>query len=102
MADVIVRYKGLSDERILPAKSLKKHGIGTDKDLKFNAGNSWQMRISGMTEEFEKILKNEGTFQISEISDKGKADVKVEATRSDDTAATVVDETTGQKSTKSS
>lgn len=100
MATVTVRYRGLSGRRILPAKDLKKHGVDVPKDLVFEAKNGWSMKVGDMSPELEEILKAEGTFQISE-SKGATADVKVEATKSDDTGSTVKDETTGQTSTKS-
>ncbi len=102
MARVRVRYKGLSDERIITQKDLEPLGISIDRDLVW-AGHGRALTID-MTDELEAVLRREGTFSISEIKDDNTAgDEVVKATISDDTvnASEVVDKTTGQKEKRS-
>lgn len=101
MTLVRVRYKGLSDERIIRSKDLKDHGVAVDATLTWNRGNNFSVVVDGMSGELESILRSEGTFSVEEVSpEDGKAvKVIVTATRLDDTnSAVVVDGTTGQKS----
>lgn len=101
MAKARVRYKGLSDERIITAEDLKPHGIGVDKDLVFSRANGYAMNID-LNDELTALLRKEGTFTISEIKDDNTTgDDIVKATIADDTAisAKAVNANTGQSST---
>ena len=104
MALTRVRYKGLSDVRLVKAADLKPRGIKIDGELKWSRENGWSVVVDGMTEEMETWLKEEGTFTIEEIDQQTGKTVKniVTASRADDTGNTVVDKTTGQKSVKGS
>lgn len=106
MALVRVRYKGLSDVRIIPANDpgVRARGIKLDGQLKWDRTNNFAIFIDGMSEDLEELLRNEGTFTLEEVDAETGKTVKtvVTATRSDDTGATVVDGTTGQKSVKGS
>jgi hypothetical protein len=102
MAKARVRYKGFSDERRIDAKDLKPLGIVVSDDLVFNRANGFAMNIQ-LNDELESVLRKEGTFTISEIKDDGtQGDEIVKASVADDTAvaATAVDTTTGQKSSR--
>lgn len=101
MARAQVRYKGLSDVREISAKDLKKHGVEVDKDLVFSRDNGFKMNID-LNDELEAILRNEGTFTISEIKDDNSVgDEVVKATVADDsaTSAKATNVETGQTST---
>lgn len=93
MAEVKVRYKGMSDVRTLPADQLKERGVeGIDHDLVFHAGNLWSMKVP-MSDELEAILRAEGTFTIEDVKDDGSTDTDnpfLTATPQDDTGDTVV------------
>lgn len=100
MAKVRVYYKGLSDVREISKKHLSEaHGIDVSEDLVWS--NLKPAINIDINDELLAVLKNEGTFKISEIQDDGTiGDDIVTATVKDDTvtAATVVDADTGQKS----
>lgn len=101
MSLVKVRYKGLSDERIIRSQDLKKHGIAIDATLTWNRSNNFAVVVDGMSDELESLLRDEGTFNVEEVEPADGKTIKVivKATRLDDTnSAVVVDETTGQKS----
>jgi hypothetical protein len=103
MAKVKVRYKGLSDERIIGRKDLADRNISVPKDLVFNQFN-FKTMIIDMNDDLEQVLRGEGTFTISAVTDQETDGLEVvEATKLDDTAdaAEVRDETTGQRSRRS-
>ena len=93
MANVKVRYKGMSDVRILPADQLKERGVtGIDEDLVFGPQNMWSQTVP-MSDELESILRSDGAFTIEPLKDDGTSDADnpaVEAVAADDTANTVV------------
>ena len=93
MAEVKVRYKGMSDIRTLPADQLKERGVeGIDHDLVFHAGNLWSVKVP-MSDELEAILIAEGTFTIVKVKDDGSTDeddAVATAVPQDDTGSTVV------------
>lgn len=100
MANMKVRYKGLSDVRRITKKDLEPHGVVIDRDLEFSRSNNFAMNID-LNDALTAILKNEGTFSITEIKDDGTAgDEVVKATMADDSAvaATAKDADTGQSS----
>jgi hypothetical protein len=85
MAKARVYYKGFSDVREITAKQLEPLGISIDKDLVFHRGNSFAMNVD-LNDELTKVLRNEGTFTISEIKDDSTiGDDIVTATLHDDT-----------------
>lgn len=102
MALVAVRYKGLSDIRIIPANDpgLRARGIKVDGQMRWDRQNNWKIFIDGLSEDLEQLFRDEGTFTIEEVDEETGKTVKtiVKATRSDDTGATVKDGTTGQVS----
>jgi len=100
MALMKVRYKGLSDVRVFSQSDLKKHNVDVSRDVVFSAENGWAVHFDGLSKGLEKILRDAGTFTISEVKD-GAESVKVEAVKSDDIADTVTDTTSGQTSVKS-
>lgn len=106
MALTKVRYKGLSDVRLIAAndKGLRARGIKTDGQMKWSRENNWTIFVDGMSEELETLFRDEGTFDVEEVDAETGKSVKsiVKATRADDTGATVIDGTTGQKSVKGS
>lgn len=101
MAKAKVRYKGFSDVREFKRKDLAQHGVAVDRDLVFSRQNAFAMNID-LNDELEAILRNEGTFTISEIKDDDQigGDI-VKATVHDDTATAdkAVDGNTGQEET---
>lgn len=113
MALTRVTYKGLSDVRHMSKKDLNDAGVGVDGDLTFDRvgkarggllarPNRGVVFISDMSDELLALLKEEGTFTITEVDNESGQDVQdiVTATKADDTGNTVVDGTTGQQSTK--
>lgn len=101
MAKVQVRYKGLSDERIITQKDLKDRNIKVDRDLVLNSRNGWQQVIDA-TDDLVKLLRDQVGFTVSEVKDDGSVggDI-ITAEQVDDTAdSTIHDTTTGQVSKK--
>lgn len=104
MALTKIRYKGLSDERVMSKADLNAAGVGVDGQLKWDRSNRHVVYVDGMSERLEELLREEGTFTIEEVDEETGKTVKtiVKGKALDDTGATVVDGTTGQKSTKGS
>jgi hypothetical protein len=115
MALVRIRYKGLSDVRIITVKDAERHGVKLDKDLVWDSvGQAYggQLRfpntatgvvVDGLSDELEKVLRAEGTFTITEVNKGDLSDGQeiVSGQALDDTGNVVKDATTGQKSQKS-
>lgn len=100
MANVKVRYKGMSDVRVLPADQLKERGVtGIEEDLEFKPENMWSLTVP-MSDELEAILRQDGAFTIEPVKDDGSTDEsnpEVTATGNDDTAsAAVISDDTGE------
>jgi hypothetical protein len=121
MALVRIRYKGLSDVRSISVKDAEKHGVKLSDDLVWdNVGEANGGKISGvkrpkhanaargivvdgLSDELLQVLKDEGTFTITEVKDDNTdGDDIVTGSALDDTGATVKDATSGQVSTRSS
>ena len=101
MALTRVRYKGMSDVRIMSKADLASVGIGVDGQLKWEPKNHWSVFIEDISDELLEIFKNDGTFTVEEVDEETGKTVQtiVKGARLDDTGSTVVDATTGQKST---
>ncbi len=110
-----VRYKGLSDYRVLTAKDLEYyHGIsvgqhrgvprgvadrinrdlsGVDvnpqKDLVWGPHNGWKLLLD-VNEDLERILRGEGHFSLSAVTDEGGIMPLAEATTTDDNPSEVI------------
>lgn len=96
-----VRYRGASDFRTVPADDpgLKERGIKVSADLMWTPGS--YIVIEDMSEAMENWLREEGTFDVSEMNLKDGHDRPIiKASRADDTGRTVIDGTTGQKSVR--
>jgi len=107
MALMRVKYMGLSDERVIAHNDagLKARGIKVDKSMKWHAGNGKVIFMDNMSEEMEQMLRDDGAFDVKEVdAETGKtvSDVISVSLYVDDTGGTVVDSTTGQRSTKKS
>jgi hypothetical protein len=120
MALVRIRYKGLSDVRAITVKDAEKHGVTLSQDLVWDhvggvAGGqvvegikrpdypnaARGIVVDGISDELLKVLKDEGTFTVSEVKDdKTDGEEIIVGQPLDDTGSAVVDTTTGQKSTK--
>lgn len=98
MAEMIVRYKGAADTRIMTADDLKLHGVDAPKDLVWERKNIWRIRME-VSDELEAIFINDGAFRLEAVTDFGGTQTLVDGTVTDDTSATVIDAGTGQKST---
>jgi hypothetical protein len=101
MALMRVRYQGLSDVREMSKKDLASAGVHLDSGLQWKRNGS--VIIKDPSEDLLDLLKNEGTFKVEEVDEKGQSlgsEPIIEHTKVDDTADTVVDGNTGQKSTK--
>jgi hypothetical protein len=113
MALMRIRYKGLSDVRVISVDDAKKHGVELSHDLIWDnvgqARGGWLSHpnrdsgvvVEGLSDELLKVLRDEGTFTVSEIKDGNtEGQTIIEGKPLDDTGSTVVDSTTGQKSIK--
>lgn len=98
MTEMIVRYKGAADTRIMTADELKAHDVDVPRDLVFSRSNLWRIRME-VTDELEAIFINDGAFRLETVNDDGSRQTLVDGAVTDDTSATVIDAGTGQKST---
>lgn len=97
-----VQYKGLSDVREMSKKDLAEVGVFLDTNLRFERSNRHTMFVQDPSDELLAILKEEGTFTVSEVDEEtGKTVqtiVKHDASKADDTARNVVNGGTGRTS----
>jgi len=103
MSVVEVRYKGLSDVREMSKKDLADAGVTVDGPLRWEPKNGWKVHVENPSDRLLEIFKTEGTFSVSEVDAKGakgRSLVKDDPSKSDDTGSTVVDGSTGQKSSQ--
>jgi hypothetical protein len=103
-----VTYKGLSDIREMTKKQLADVGIGMDGNLvwdKTKQGPVPFLFIEDASDNIMQLFKDEGTFTVVEVDDKG-AEVGdspvIKGASLDDTGNTVVDKTKGTTSTRTS
>jgi len=101
-----VVYKGLSDIREMTKKQLAEVGIGMEGDLvwdKTKSGHRPVVFIEDISDELLHIFKNEGTFTVTEVNDRGAEvgdEPVIQGAVLDDTGRVVRDGTTGQESVK--
>lgn len=95
-----VKYKGLSTIREISGKDLKKHNVGVDRDLVWSPSNNHTVVVDGMSDRLLEILRADRTFTVSEVKDQGEVESEeiIKGETLDDTAAVVVDGSTGQES----
>ena len=98
MTEMVVRYKGAADTRIMTVDELKERDIDVPRDLVWERRNLWLIRME-VTDELEAIFINDGAFRLDAVKDDGGLKTVVDGDVTDDTSATVVDASTGQKST---
>lgn len=99
MGIVKVEYVGMSGTRILPREDLRMHGVFVDRDMVWALENGYTAYLDTLTPAMEKLLRAEGTFTITEISEEtGKELEIVKGQVLDDTGGVVKDSTTGQVS----
>jgi hypothetical protein len=103
MALVRIRYKGLSDVRIISKKDAERHNVSISDDLVWDHRDGSAKRgivVDGLSDELLDVLKNEGTFTVTEVDKDTKVekDDIIKGAPLDDTGSTVKDSTTGQVS----
>lgn len=117
MALVRIRYKGLSDVRVISVKDAEKHGVKISQDLVWdNLGenadgpldgikrpkdpnNVRGIVVDGLSDALLDVLKKEGTFTVTEVKDDlSDGENVITGEPLDDTTGAVVDATTGAKS----
>lgn len=93
MALTKIRYKGLSDERIMTRKELGDAGYTVDKGLHFHRGNHWAQVMDSPTDEFLDMLKRDGNFTVedAEAGEGAAAIMTADPSKADDTGKTVID-----------
>lgn len=97
MGLIDVKYKGLSDVRTITKKNWEQEGVGVPVDTTWDASNRWTLRIDA-TDRMVEVLKAQGHFQVSEVTDDGSRKVLFEASEPDREPDIVVDGATGQRS----
>lgn len=97
-----VRYKGLSDVRVMSQKDLAAAGVGVDRDLRWDPSNRRTIFVEDLSDDLLKIFREEGTFTVSEVdAETGKTVQEfVKGAPLDDTGSVVKDGNTGQTSRK--
>lgn len=117
MALVRVRYKGLSDVRVISVKDAESVGVKLSQDLVWDQqGEAAGAVIPGVkrpkfpnaakgividvqSDDLMKMLKDEATFTVSEVKDDGNdGEEIITGEVLDDTGSTVVASATGQRS----
>lgn len=102
MALTRVKYLGMSDIRIMSKKDLADAGVSVDGQLRWDRSNGYSVVVQDPSDRLIEVLKEESAFTIEELDEESGKNVQtiVKGSRMDDTAATVVDGTTGQASTR--
>lgn len=100
MALTRVKYKGLSDLRLMSQEDLNDAGFPLDSELRWDKANRHTVFIKDPSDELLEMFAEEGVFQVQPVDAKGVAegDPVIEGEVLDDTAPTVVDGRTGQES----
>lgn len=99
MATMKIRYKGLSDNRIISVDDIKPFNVLIDRDLAWTPHNRHTIYIDGLSPALEDVLRAEGTFQIEEVDPKS-GEVLTEVVQGsviDDTGDKVVDKSEKKK-----
>lgn len=97
MAKVEVRYRGISDQRILTQDQLAEHGINVDRDLVWDPSNKWTLKLE-VNAAFESLLRNQGHFELHEVKDDGEAGSAVAVAEDPDHPGDVVEGATTETS----
>lgn len=95
MALTLIRYKGLSDTRIISKKDLGDNEVYLESGLRWDRENLWKQYVQDPSDELLELLKNEGNFIVEEVSEEdGKTVkqtiVKNDPSRADDTGHKVI------------
>jgi uncharacterized membrane protein YgcG len=97
MGLVEVKYVGLSDERIITKKNWEQEGVAMPQDTVWDASNRRTLLIDG-TDRMLEVLKAQGHFRVSEVTDDNQNRTIIEASDPEREADIVVDGNTGQRS----
>lgn len=101
-----VRYKGIADVRTIGKTDLEVAGVeGVQEDLVWHRGNLFSLELDA-NDKLEEVLRNEGHFTISKVTDDGGAAQLSGATDPNAEGDVLVDGDTGastptRKSTRS-
>jgi hypothetical protein len=98
MALTSVKYLGQSDVRVMSKKDLADAGVSVDGQLRWERKNRWEVFVEDPSDRLLEILKEEGTFTVSDVDEETGKKVKeiVKGAPLDDTGQRVVDATKGQ------
>lgn len=102
MALTRVRYKGLSDVRVMSQEDLFGAGVSLSSGLQWDSSNVVNgILIEDPSERLMEILQQEGTFTVTEVDSDDNTDGEEIITGQplDDTGPTIVDTTAGRAST---
>ena len=95
MAKIKVRYKGIADHRVISKKDLEKSGVeGVDEDLVWNRQNLFALELDS-NDKLEEVLKAQGHFSISAVTDGGGDNEIAGATDTTSEGDKLVDGNTG-------
>lgn len=95
MALTLIRYKGLSDVRIISKKDLGDVEVYLDSGLRWDRQNLWKQYVQDPSDDLLELLKNEGTFIVEEVSEEDGKSVKQtivqnDTSKADDTGRQVI------------
>ncbi len=97
MALVEVRYKGLSDVRIISKKDWEKEGVAVSGDTIWQPSNRWTQNIDA-NERMLEVLRAEAHFSVRAVNDDNSlGDEVVVASDPEREPDVVVDGNTGQR-----
>jgi hypothetical protein len=97
MALIEVKYKGMSDERIITKKNWEQEGVSVPVDTVWNSANRHTLVIDA-TDRMVEVLRAQGHFQIGEVKDDNSVQTLFVAEDPERQADIVVDGSTGQRS----
>jgi hypothetical protein len=100
VAQAVVRYVGIADVRILEAKQVKRDkGVDLPEDLIWSRKNGFKLTLD-LTPELEALLKEQGHFRISAVTDSGGENVVSTADNPSHEGDTVVVKEDGRVTSK--
>jgi hypothetical protein len=95
MALIKVRYKGIADVREITAKQLKdNNNVIVDNDMVWHRGNGFSVVVDA-NDRLEEVLREQGHFTISALTDAGGETVVSTASDPDNEGDVLVDGDTG-------
>jgi hypothetical protein len=91
---VKVRYLGIADIRTITVAEWAGAGVTVDKDAVWSIWNRFTL-VLDLNERMEEILRGEGHFSLSAVTDAGGVETIATASNPDSEGDILVDGTTG-------